>query len=51
MDDDNSLNSKEWQLYLVLKELQSELDEKEKKEQLGEWLKRKVEELHARSGW
>ena len=51
MDDDNSLNSREWQLYLVLKELKGEITEEEKKEKLGEWLERKIKELHARSGW
>ena len=51
MDEDNSLSSREWQLYLVLKELQYELNDEEKKEQLDTWLKRKVAELHERSGW
>ena len=49
--EDDSLNSKEWQQLLVLKELYSELSEKEKNEKLGKWLRQKVKELDDRSGW
>jgi len=50
-DEDNSLNSKEWQLLLVLEELRAQLSEEEKNQKLIEWLDKKVKELSARSGW
>ena len=52
MDDiDNSLNTKEWQLLLVLRELYGELSDNEKNEKLGKWIEKKVKELDERSGW
>ena len=51
MDEDKSLNSREWQLFLVLKELQGQLTEKEKNQKLSEWIEEKTKEPAARSGW
>ena len=51
MDEDKSLNSREWQLFLVLKELQGQLTEKEKNLKLSQWIEEKIKELDARSGW
>jgi hypothetical protein len=49
--EDNSLNSKEWQLLLVLQELRNELSDKEKNQKLIEWIDEKVKDLQKRSGW
>ena len=46
-----SLNSKEWQLLLVLQELEYELSKKEKNMKVREWIKKRVKELQKRSGW
>mgnify|MGYP003155091333 CR=1 FL=1 len=46
-----SLSTKEWQYFLVLKELLGELSKKEKNMKVIEWLKQKVEKLEERSGW
>ena len=48
---EEDLDSKEWQLYLVLEELESTLTNEEKHMRLGKWLRRKIEELEKRSGW
>ena len=46
-----SLSSKEWQLLLVLQELEYELSKKEKNMKVREWIKKRVKELQIRSGW
>ncbi len=51
MGKDNSLNSREWQLLLVLKELKDQLTEKEKNQKLSQWIEEKIKDLDARSGW
>ena len=50
-EEDNSLDTREWQLLLVLKELQGQLSEDEKNQKLIEWLKQKIKNLNARTGW
>jgi|TARA_Y100000114_G_scaffold156905_1_gene185930 hypothetical protein len=45
------LNSKEWQLYLVLEELEGTLTNEEKHMKLGKWVRKKIEELEKRTGW
>ena len=47
----SSLDTKEWQLLLVLEELQYQLTKKEKNTKLIVWLNQKIEDLRARSGW
>ncbi len=47
----STLNSREWQLYLVLKELEYEISKKEKNMKVKEWVRKKVQELEKRSGW
>ena len=37
IQEDNTLNNKEWQLLLVLKELQGQLSEHEKNQKLKQW--------------
>ena len=49
--EDNTLNNKEWQLLLVLKELQGQLSEHEKNQKLKQWLEQKIKDLDARTGW
>lgn len=51
IEEDNSLDTREWQLLLVLKELQGQLSEDEKNQKLIEWLKQKIKNLDARTGW
>tara|TARA_Y100000114_G_C11737724_1_gene317187 strand:+ start:463 stop:618 length:156 start_codon:yes stop_codon:yes gene_type:complete len=51
MEERDSLSTKEWQLLLVLKELESELSEEEKNQKLIEWLKQKIKNLDVRTGW
>ena len=46
-----SLSSKEWQLLLVLQELEYELSRTEKNMKVKEWLKKTIERLQKRSGW
>ena len=46
-----SLSTKEWQYFLVLKELLGELSKKEKNMKVREWIKKRVKELQKRSGW
>jgi len=46
-----TLSSKEWQLLLVLQELEYELSKKEKKMTVKEWIRKTVQELQKRSGW
>ena len=47
----SDLSTKEWQYFLVLKELLGELSRKEKNMKVIEWLTKKVEKLQKRSGW
>ncbi len=49
--EDNSLDTREWQLLLVLKELQGQLSEHEKNQTLRQWLEQKIKDLDARTGW
>ena len=49
--DDDGLNTREWQLYLVLKELQPYLTDEENKMELRSWIEKKVKELEKRTGW
>ena len=49
--EDNSLDTREWQLLLVLKELQGQLSEHEKNQKLKQWLEQKIKDLDARTGW
>lgn len=51
IQEDNTLNNKEWQLLLVLKELQGQLSENEKNQKLKQWLEQKIKDLDARTGW
>mgnify|MGYP003143212335 FL=1 len=51
IQEDNTLNNKEWQLLLVLKELQGQLSEHEKNQTLRQWLEQKIKDLDARTGW
>ena len=44
IQEDNTLNNKEWQLLLVLKELQGQLSEHEKNQKLKQWLERKIKQ-------
>ena len=46
----SDLSTKEWQYFLVLKELLGELSRKEKNMKVIEWLTKKVEKLEKRSG-
>ena len=46
-----SLSSKEWQLLLVLQELEYELSKKEKQMNVVQWIRKRVEELEKRTGW
>ena len=46
--DDDGLNAREWQLYLVLKELQPYLTDEENKMELRSWIEKKVKELEKR---
>ena len=48
--EDNSLDTREWQLLLVLKELQGQLSEHEKNQTLRQWLEQKIKDLDARTG-
>ena len=47
----SDLSTKEWQYFLVLKELLGELSRKEKNMKVIKWLTKKVEKLEKRSGW
>jgi hypothetical protein len=49
--EDNSLNSKEWQLLLVLQELRHNLSDEEKNQKLIKWIEEKIKDLEKRSGW
>ena len=46
-----TLSSSEWQLLLVLRDLETELSKKEKNMKVREWIKKRVKELQKRSGW
>jgi|TARA_B100001971_G_C18237762_1_gene568566 hypothetical protein len=46
-----NLSSKEWQLLLVLQELEYELSKKEKNMKVKEWIRKTVKELQERSEW
>ncbi len=47
----SDLSTKEWQYFLVLKELLGELSRKEKNMKVIEWPTKKVEKLEKTSGW
>lgn len=47
----DSLDSKEWQLLLVLQDLEGQLSKKEKKMNVIEWIRKRIKELEERSGW
>ena len=46
-----TLSTKEWQYFLVLKEMLGELSRREKNMKVIEWLTKKVKDLEKRSGW
>ena len=47
----STLNSSEWQLLLVLRDLESELSKKEKQMNIVQWIRKRVKELEERTGW
>ncbi len=47
----STLNSSEWQLLLVLRDLESELSKKEKQMNIVQWIRKRVKELEKRTGW
>ena len=47
----DTLSSSEWQLLLVLRDLESELSKKEKQMNIVQWIRKRVKELEERSGW
>ena len=47
----STLNSHEWQLLLVLRDLESQLSKKEKQMNIVQWIRKRVEELEKRTGW
>ena len=47
----NTLNSNEWQLLLVLRELNAGLSKKEKQMNVVQWIRKKLQKLEQRSGW
>ena len=47
----STLNSSEWQLLLVLRDLESELSKKEKQMNIVQWIRKRVKELERRTGW
>ena len=46
-----TLDSLEWQLLLVLRDLESQLSKKEKQMNVVEWIRKRVKELEERTGW
>jgi len=46
-----TLDSHEWQLLLVLRDLESELSKKEKQMNIVQWIRKRVKELEKRTGW
>ena len=46
-----TLSSSEWQLLLVLRDLESQMAKKEKQMNVVEWIRKKVKELEERTGW
>ncbi len=47
----STLNTLEWQLLLVLRDLESQLSKKEKQMNVVQWIRKRVKELEERSGW
>ncbi len=47
----STLNTNEWQLLLVLRDLESQLSKKEKQMNIVKWIRKRVKELEERSGW
>ena len=47
----STLNSSEWQLLLILRDLESQLSKKEKQMNVVQWIRKRVEELEKRTGW
>jgi len=46
-----TLSSSEWQLLLVLRDLETELSKKEKQMNIVQWIRKRVKELEKRTGW
>ena len=46
-----TLSSSEWQLLLVLRDLETELSKKEKQMNIVQWIRKRREELEKRTGW
>ena len=46
-----TLDSHEWQLLLVLRDLESQLSKKEKQMNIVQWIRKRVEGLEKRTGW
>ena len=51
MQKKSNLSTKQWQYFLVLKEILNDLPKKEKNMKVIEWLTKKVKALEKRSGW
>ena len=51
MQKKSNLSTKQWQYFLVLKEILNDLPKKEKNMKVKEWLTKKVEALEKKSGW
>ena len=47
----DTLSSSEWQLLLILRDLESQLSKKEKQMNIVQWIRKRVEELEKRTGW
>ena len=47
----STLNTNEWQLLLVLRDLESQLSKKEKQMNIVKWIRKRVKELEKRTGW
>ena len=47
----STLNTNEWQLLLVLRDLESQLSKKEKQMNIVQWIRKRVEDLEKRTGW
>ena len=47
----DTLSSSEWQLLLVLRDLETELSKKEKQMNIVQWIRKRVKELEKRTGW
>ena len=46
-----TLSSSEWQLLLILRDLESQSSKKEKQMNIVQWIRKTVEELEKRTGW